>query len=107
MAEETDFDRRRLPSKEKAITDIKPDDLRVRLIGTVVDSKDSNLVLDDGTGKINVNFDEVTKTEPNKIVSVFGRVVPLDSGFEIHGEIVQDMSTLDMGLLKKIREMGV
>ena len=107
MAEEGGFDRRRLPAVEKSIIDIKPDDLRVRLLGTVVDSKETNLVLDDGTGKININFEESVNTEPGKFVRVFGRVVPLESGFDIHGELIQDMTDLDMDLLKKVRNLGV
>ncbi|MFH1444949.1 MAG: replication protein RepA [Nanoarchaeota archaeon] len=109
MAEETssDFDRRRLPAKNRLVAGIKPDDLRVRLLGTVVDSAENSLVLDDGTGKINVNFDDPIKAENNKLVRVFGRVVPLENGFELHGEIVQDMSLLDMSLLKRMKDLGV
>ncbi|MBU0898804.1 MAG: replication protein RepA [Nanoarchaeota archaeon] len=111
MVEEVDsgfgFDRRRLPAVEKQISEIKSDDLRLRLLGIVVDKKDTTLVMDDGTGKTEIIFNEAVNTEIGKFVRVFGRVVPMESGFEIHGEFMQDMSGLDMDLLKRVRQLEV
>ena len=36
------------------------------------------------------------------MVRVFGRVIPVENGFEMQGEIVQDMSQLDIELHRKV-----
>jgi len=96
---------RRLPSHEKRISEIGKDDSRVRVMGTVIDKKDNLIVLDDGTGKINVVFDEPVSAEVSRSVRVFGRVMPLQEGFEIQGEILQDMSGVDTELYRKVSDL--
>ena len=96
---------RRLPAFEKKVSDIGKDDVRVRLLGTVIDKKDNVIVLDDGTGKINVVFSENAETETNKRVRVFGRVIPSEDGLEIQGEILQDMEGVDLELYRKVSEL--
>ncbi len=96
---------RRLPSAERDIADIKPGDIRVALTGTVIDkSKDGDaIVLDDGTGKINVSFGSPVKAELNQMVRVFGRVIPLEKGSDLQGEVLQDMGKIDVELLKRVK----
>lgn len=91
---------RRLPAIDKQISEITDKDIRVRITGSVIDKGDGFIVVDDGTGKIKVSFDG----ETSDIVRVFGRVIPLENGFEINGEIIQDMSKLDLNLRKKVIE---
>lgn len=102
MAEEF---QRRLPSLERDIADIRPEDIRVSVIGTMIDKNDegTRLVLDDGTGKVAISAESPVTMEVNKIVRVFGRVIPLEKGVELQGEIVQDMSKLDRELLKSVK----
>lgn len=95
---------RRMPASEKNVADIGKDDVRVRLLGTVIDKKDNVVVMDDGTGKINVVFEEPVKSE-SKSVRVFGRVMPAEKGFEIQGEILQEMDEIDLELYKKVKEI--
>jgi len=95
---------RRLPSIFRRVADIKPVDMRISLIGTVIDKQDSVLVLDDGSGKININMDNAA-TESNQLVRVFGRVIPLENGFEVQGELLQIMDGLDSELHKKIESL--
>jgi hypothetical protein len=97
--------RRRLPSVEKAIADISPEDIRVRVLGTVIDVQDSALMLDDGSGKLHVTFENPVTTKPNQLVRVFGRVIPLEQGVQLQGELVQDMSHLDVNLYKKVHAL--
>ena len=99
------FDRRRLPAKERSVLTITPDDLRVSLLGTVIDNQENNIVLDDGTGKINITFDDDIKAEPGEIIRIFGRVMPHESGFDIQGELMQSMSGLDMELFKRFKSL--
>ena len=96
---------RRLPSVRKKVSDIGKDDVRVQLLGTIIDKKDNVIVIDDGTGKINVSFAESVKFEANQLVRVFGRVIPTESGFEIQGEVIQDMKGIDLDLFRKVEEL--
>jgi hypothetical protein len=95
---------RRVAAVERNIADIKPEDIRVKLVGTVLDSQGERVVLDDGTGKIDVVFQEPVSVS-SKIVRVFGRAVPVGDGFELQGEIVQPLDGFDMELWKKVRKI--
>lgn len=101
--DERDF--RRLPAVERSVSGIKPEDMRVSLLGTVVDKQDNSIVLDDGTGKVNVNFEGDVNVGASQLVRVMGRVIPIENGFEIQGEVAQDMSGLDLGLHKRVKEI--
>lgn len=94
-------DFKRSPAVTRTVADIRQEDVRVRVVGTVIDKNDNIIALDDGTGKIDVTFKEPPATEVSKKVRVFGKVVPTDSGFELDGEIIQDMTNLDMELYKQ------
>jgi RNase P/RNase MRP subunit p29 len=96
---------RRLPAHEKRINNISKDDVRVRLFGTVIDSNDNIVVIDDGTGKINVTFNDPVQVKAGRTVRVFGKVMPAENGFEIEGEIIQDMSGVDVSLYRKATEL--
>ena len=96
---------RRLPAYEKKIADISKNDVRVRLLGTVIDTKENVIVLDDGTGKINVVFSDPVKVKENQLLRIFGRVMPAEDGFEIEGEVLQDMSKVDVALYRKTVEL--
>jgi uncharacterized protein YdeI (BOF family) len=98
------FVRRRIPSVERRISDIMAEDMRVSLIGTVIDKQEESIILDDGTGKITIGFDNPVGVETDQIVRVFGKVMPIESGFELQGEIIQDMKGMDRELLMKLRE---
>lgn len=98
---------RRLPSIERKIAEIQPEDIRIRVLGTVIDKQNDKLVIDDGTGKIEVIFDEHVNADLKQMVRVFGRVIPIEDGFEMQGEIVQDMSQLNLELYKKVEGINV
>ncbi len=105
MPEEQDFGfQRRLPSVYRSISEIRPEDIRVCIIARIIDMQDNTVVLDDGTGKITAVFNEdsnLTK-EIGALVRVFGRVINMERGFELQGEIMQDVKDLDVELYKKI-----
>ena len=102
MPEDT---RRRLPSVERTIDTLSPDDIRVRILGTVIDKQDTTLILDDGSGKLQATFETPITAEPNQLVRVFGRLIPVENGFQLQGELIQDMSRLDFSLYKKVRSL--
>jgi uncharacterized protein YdeI (BOF family) len=100
------FVKRRIPSVARRISEIMAEDMRVSLIGTVIDKQEDSIILDDGTGKITIGFDNPVEIETDQMVRVFGRVIPLEQGFELQGEILQDMNRIDIELLKRMRELN-
>ncbi len=92
----------RMPAKERKISDISGDDTRVSIVGTVVGFKDNIMAVDDGTGKIEVSFEEPPAVKSGQLVRVFGRMIALENGFELQGEVCQDFSNADLGLWRKV-----
>ena len=98
--------RRRLPSVEKSIADILPEsDVRVRLIGTVIDNTPNSVVIDDGTGKVEVYFGEETDVKQDQRVRIITRILPQIDGFECRGEAIQSLEGFNLNLYKKAREI--
>ena len=101
---ESGFQYRRLPAARRKITDISPEkDIRVRILGKVIDKSDDVIVVDDGSGKADIiTADLDVNINVNDTVQVFTRVLPLEDGYELRAEIIQDMSKVDMDLYKKV-----
>lgn len=97
--------RRRMPSVPKRVAEIAQNDIRVSVIGTVIDISGSNVVLDDGTGKLNISFENPPDLKTSQLARVFGRVMPSESGVELQGEFVQSMDGLDIQLRRKAEEL--
>lgn len=98
--------RRRLPSVEKSIADILPEsDVRVRLIGTVIDNTPNSVVIDDGTGKVEVYFGEETDVKQGQRVRIITRILPQIDDFECRGEAIQSLEGFNLNLYKKAREI--
>ena len=101
------FQFRRMPALPRNIADINPEkDIRVRLLGRVIDKYDSTIVLDDGTAKaeivvedVNIPFADINSSD---LVRVFARVLPLETTYELRAEIVQNFNTNYMDLHKKV-----
>ena len=100
---------------KKKIEEINPEtDLKINIMGFVVDKKEDTFVLDDGSKKIKVFMDNpviAEKINVNQLVRVFGSTLPTDEGFEIKADVVQDLSNLNIDLYKKVEglynKMGV
>lgn len=98
--------RRRLPAFEKKISEIQPDsDVRVRMIGTVIDSGPNSIVLDDGTGKVEVYFEEQPRVRQGQLVRIITRILPIIDGFECRGEVLQSLEGFNLDLYKKAKEL--
>ena len=101
---ETQERRKRNPAIEKKFSDIKREDIRVAVIGTVVelDSSINAVTIDDGhsTLKAMLPDEQFEKCEPGKLIRVVGLVAPALAGdeIELRGELVQDFSRLDKSL---------
>jgi len=102
-----DFQYRRLPAKDKMIADIEPEkDIRVRIFGRVIDVSNGVLVVDDGSSNSQIALGNLSvDVNPGDMVRVFARVLPVEEGFELHAEIVQNMKGLNVELYKKVKEL--
>ncbi len=97
---------RRLPAKEKRISEIIPEsDVRVRLIGTVINVNENSIVLDDGSGKTEILFDEKPNVSQGEVVRVVARVIPLLEGFQCRAECIQNLKDFDIDLYKKAKKL--
>jgi len=83
----------------KQISEVRPTDSRVSIIGNVVAVGENSFVLDDGTGKIEIISD--MPVERNKLVRVFCSVVEE----KLKADIVQDVEGLDVNLFKKLMSL--
>ena len=100
---QSNFQYRRMPAVPRKIADINPEtDIRVRLLGKIIDRYEGTVVIDDGSGKAEVVAEENAGGVGSDFVRVFCRVLPLETGYELRAEIIQDMSSLDINLNKKI-----
>jgi hypothetical protein len=96
---------------EKKIKDVSKDDIRVKVIGSIIekDVTTSSIVIDDGGSKVRVLLNEelFNLYDIGKVVRAIGIVAPaLDGeGFELKGELLQDFSGLDNSLYGKYSEL--
>ena len=91
---------RRMPAVQKTIREITEKDIRLRLVGTVIDYQNGSLLLDDGTGQAEIVSEQPVKT--GNFVRVFTRVLQLENNYELRAEVVQDLSNMDKQLYKRI-----
>jgi len=97
----------RIPAKPKNINEIRVEDKRVSAVGMVVEKRDSELVIDDGTGQATVVFDNpslLENVEVKSIVRVFGTPMEAQGGMEIHADVLQRMDGIDLKLYRKAKE---
>jgi len=95
----------RIPAKGRKISEISQDDIRVRIFGTVINKTESSLIIDDGSEKVEIIFDSLPEIEVGEKVRIIARVLPLANGFEVRGEVVQNMKGFDVEMYKKAREI--
>jgi len=96
------------PSVSRRVADINPNlDTRVRIIGKIIDTQQGFFVMDDGSGRITVSYsDESPKPvelSTGLLVRVIGFVIPSEP-VEIQGEIIHDMSGLNIKYLDILRQ---
>lgn len=95
------------PAQDRRISEIKLGDERVRVVGLVVDKRDQELSLDDGSGQLTVVFDDPSLAQGIEVgskIRVFG--LPLSAGgrLELKAEIVQKVDRLDLELYEEVRK---
>jgi hypothetical protein len=96
--------RKRLPAINKNISEINPDtDVRVRLMGIVIDTKENSLILDDGSAQTEIIFEDnndVLGIENGQKLRIVTRILPLMGGFECRGECIQQLNGFNLSLYK-------
>jgi len=96
--------RRRLPAVHRCVSEIDPEkDVRVRILGTVIDIRNNVVVLDDGTGKAEIIFEDqndIGEIKGGEMLRIITRVLPLMGSFECRGECIQKLDTFDLSLFK-------
>lgn len=92
------------PAKWRVIKDISPNDIRVRVVGRIVESRPGFVVLDDGSGSIVVKTDEWL--EIGNIIRAIGNIHKKEDGsFEIGASIIQNMNDLDLSRYMEVYEL--
>lgn len=96
-------DFRRMPAVHRCIDAIDPDkDIRVRLLGTVIDLDDKKFVLDDGRSRSEILHENMQEISIGKKLMVFCRVFIAENSYKLRSELVQDASLLDSALYEKV-----
>jgi len=101
------FEYRRRAASRKPVAKIEPEnDVRVRILGTLLSKEGGKLVVDDGFGKheIGLDADYITevKAEEHELVEVIARVSPSETGITLQAEIITDMTGIDTELYRKV-----
>ncbi len=98
--------RRRLPAIEKEIKGIDPKkDIRVRILGTVIGLNSGSIMIDDGTGRAEIIFQDTPNLKQGEIIKVITRILPVDGGFQCRGECIQTLDGLDINLYKESKKI--
>ncbi|MFP4116463.1 MAG: hypothetical protein ACLFQ8_01840 [Candidatus Aenigmatarchaeota archaeon] len=98
-----DEERRRAPAIHKKIDSIEEEDIRVAIIGTLVDRGETKVVVDDGTGSMDVSFDlskDLGRFEEGNLVRVVGK----PSNGSLDGEAIQDFEDFDVELYRGAKQ---
>lgn len=92
-------------AREVPIEEITGTEAWVGLIGTVISRNvsDSSFLMDDGTGQITAKASRMP--ELGTLVRVVGRVFTAEGKPAVDGIIVQDFSSFDVELYRRIREL--
>jgi len=99
--------RRRLVAIERKIEEIQPEsDVRVRITGTVIDTGPNSIVIDDGSGKIDISFEKEPLVREGQLIRVITRILPLIDGFECRGEAIQALDGFNINLYNKAKEIA-
>jgi hypothetical protein len=85
--------------KPKKISEIKSSDLRVAIIGKIMEKKENSFVVDDGSGKVEVLFDGEVRN--NELIRAFCSVID----DKLKADIVQNLNGFDLDLFNKINEL--
>jgi len=88
--------------KPRKISELSPKDSKVALVGNITQRKDSSFVLDDGTARIEIFFDnDSINVLDIKLARAFCSVTE----DKLHVDVVQKLDGLDLSLFKKTEDL--
>ncbi|MEM1689324.1 MAG: hypothetical protein QXU01_02335 [Candidatus Hadarchaeales archaeon] len=96
----------RSPYKEKRISEISSTDGRVRVLGTVVETGEVDLVIADETGQISCFVKDpilLQDIRPGSVIRVFGFPVGMGET-KLQIDIIQKMDGLNVQLYREVRQ---
>jgi len=96
------------PAKPRRISRIRVGDRKVRIVGVVVDKKDSEITVDDRSGQINIIFDDpsmVSGIDLGSKVKVIGTPLAVSGRTELRAEIVKRVDGLDSELYDEFMKL--
>ena len=100
---------KRKPAVERKINKVNQEDIRVKIIGRVIDKKENIFLLDDGTGTAEVMYDPemIKKTfNINDLIKLFARVLLSDGkDVQLQAEAIQNINDLNLDLYKRIMDV--
>jgi hypothetical protein len=99
---------RRAPARPKDIEEIDPqNDIRVRVVGTIISVDDDSVTIDDSTGSVEAFLEDeaMEDLEEQQRIRVLGRVLPTPDSFEIQGEIVQSFEDVDPEIYDSVKKV--
>lgn len=97
---------KRQPAVERRIKDIRDSDTMVQILGTALELREGDFILDDGEDQIAVIADpeKVGSLNEGQRVRVIGRIFK-DPEPVLQGEVIQDMGKLDLDLYRKVKKL--
>jgi len=95
---------RKAPALEKNISQITKDDIKVRVIGEVSETRDGFFKLKDDTGEIEVKGTD--NVSIGDFIRVFGTIYSDSEKVALKSELVQNMEDLDKKLYKRLRTLS-
>ncbi len=97
-------------AKSKKIKEINENDLRVKILGVVIEKNpnDNTILIDDGTGiaLVYLTQEQFEKISEGDIVRIFGRVLEIkDNKVEIISEVLQNLKNINIGLYEMVSHL--
>ncbi|MFO8019131.1 MAG: hypothetical protein R6U96_10880 [Promethearchaeia archaeon] len=94
-------------AKQKIIKDLTTDDLKVQITGYIENKDRNDLILNDKTGRIRVNYEDavgyVENIQKKDLVNIIGELnIDMDGEKSIKAQIIQDMKNLNFEYYKKL-----
>jgi hypothetical protein len=100
-----EFKFHRAPAIARKIANITPEkDIRVRILGKVLDKTENTIILKDSSAEAEIILEPefAACIATNETIRIFARVLPLENGFELRSELIQDMSKMNEKLYESV-----
>lgn len=85
----------------KKISQLDKADTNVAIIGKVIEDKESSFILEDESGKVEINKPNDANFDVGSLVRVFCTII----GAQLKADVVQSLKGLDIEQFKKIEEL--